>query len=291
LNCKIAICYFSGTGNTAYVVKLAQDAFVNAGVGVDLLKIEDLRHKKRAEFNPAGYDMLGIAHPVLGFDCPGLIYDFVRALPPAENKPVFLLKTAGDYHAVNHSASHSIKKILSCKGYDPFYDEIVAMPVNWLMAYDDRLNRQLVEVAPKRVEAAVQRILAGERRKLSNGLPLRIILKAIGYLEDRHGAKQFGRYLQAGASCTQCGKCARDCPAGNIELENEKAVFGDACIWCMRCIYNCPQKAIDNKHMNLFILKGGYSLARIRALPFEPIDFEGPKLPFWHKYFRRYFDE
>ncbi|MCP4526369.1 MAG: hypothetical protein GY833_10710 [Aestuariibacter sp.] len=290
MNRKIAIYYFSGTGNTAYVVKLARDAFVRAGAGVDLFKIEDL-HRKRAEFNLAGYDVLGIAHPVLGFDCPGFIYDFVRTLPSAENKPVFLLKTAGDYHAVNHSASHSIKKILSRKGYDPFYDEIVAMPANWLMAYDDRLNRQLVEAAPKRVAAAVRRILAGERQKLSNGLLLRIILRAIGYLEDQYGAKQFGRYLRAGASCTRCGKCARDCPTGNIELENEEVVFDNACVWCMRCIYNCPQKAIDNRYMNLFILKGGYSLARIRALAFEPIDFKGPKLSFWHKYFQRYFDE
>ena len=59
MNRRIAICYFSGTGNTAYVVEVAQDAFVSAGVGVDLFEIEDLRHKKRAEFNPAGYDMLG----------------------------------------------------------------------------------------------------------------------------------------------------------------------------------------------------------------------------------------
>ena len=59
----------------------------------------------------------------------------------------------------------------------------------------------------------------------------------------------------------------------------------------MRCIYNCPQKAIDNKYMNLFILKGGYGLARTRALKFEPIDFKNPKISFWHKYFRRYFEE
>jgi ferredoxin len=273
------------------VVEVAHAAFVRAGVGVDLFRIEDLRHKTRAQLNPAGYDMLGIAHPVLGFDCPGFIYDFVRALPPAETKPVFLLKTAGDYHAVNHSASHSLKRILSRKGYDPFYDQIIAMPVNWLMAYDDRLNRQLVEVAPQHVQAAVRRILAGERRQLSNGWLLRAVLKAIGYLEDRHGAKWFGRYLRAGPSCTRCGNCARDCPAGNIELQAEEVVFDNACVWCMRCIYSCPQKAIDNKYMNLFILKRGYSLARIRALPFEPIDFGDPKLPFWHKYFRRYFDE
>ena len=84
-------------------------------------------------------------------------YDFVRALPSNKNLPVFLLKTAGDYHSVNNSASHSIKKILARKGYDPFYDEIIVMPVNWLIAYDDQLNRQIVEKAPDRVRAAALR--------------------------------------------------------------------------------------------------------------------------------------
>ena len=192
---------------------------------------------------------------------------------------------------MNHSASHSIKKILTRKGYDPFYDEIIAMPVNWLMAYDDQLNRHIVEVAPMRVDAAVQRILVRERRTLSNTLPVRLLLRAIGYLEDRHGAKQFGRYLRAGASCTRCGKCVRNCPTGNIEIEDDKVVFDNACIWCMRCVYSCPKEAIDNRYMNLFILKGGYGLDRIRALRFEPIDFTNPKISFWHRYFRRYFNE
>lgn len=291
VNRHIAICYFSGTGNTAYVVDLARAAFARRGVSVDLFRIEDLRREHGAGFAPADYEMFGLAHPVLGFDCPGFIYEFVRSLPPVASKPVFLLKTAGDYHSVNHSASHSIKKILKSKGYDPFYDEIVAMPVNWLIAYDDQLNRLLVEAAPGRVEAAVERILAHERKTLSNRLPLRLLLKAVGYLEDKHGAKAFGRDLVTSDSCTACGQCARDCPSGNIELVNGKTVFDNACVWCMRCIYNCPQEAIRSKHYNLFVLKGGYSLQRIRALELEPIDFTSPGLPFWHKYFRRYFGE
>jgi ferredoxin/flavodoxin len=287
----IAICYFSGTGNTEYVVGLASDAFSNAGVDVTLIRIEDLRRAKSGEFDPTSYDMLGIAHPVLGFGCPGLVSDFVRSLPPMCDKPVFVLKTAGDFHSINHSASYSIGRILSAKGYDLFYDEIVAMPSNWLVAYDDQLNRQLVEEAPKRVEAAVRRILAGERRSLSNGWPSRIVLSAIGYLEEHHGARVFGRDLRAGESCTLCGRCARDCPKSNIRVTSDGVVFGDACVWCMRCIYNCPQRAIDTRYMNAFILKGGYSLARVRELPCVPIDHESSRPSFWHKYFRRYFDE
>lgn len=287
----IAICYFSGTGNTEYVVGLARDAFRDAGVEVALIRIEDSRRGLSGEFDPNPYRMLGIAHPVLGFDCPGLVYDFVRSLPPASGKPVFVLKTAADFHSVNHSASHSMGKILSSKGYDLFYDEIVAMPSNWLVAYDDRLNRQLVEVAPSRVEAAVRRIVAGERRALSNSWPSRITLRAIGYLEDQHGARVFGGYLRAGESCTRCGRCARDCPTGNVTVTSDGVVFGSQCVWCMRCIYSCPQQAIDNKYMNAFILKGGYSLARVRELQCEPVDFGSSKLPFWHRYFRRYLDD
>lgn len=286
---SIAICYFSGTGNTEHVVGLARDALARAGVEVDVFRIEDLRRGSAGDFEAASYDMLGIAHPVLGFDCPGFVYDFARSLPKVEGKPLFILKTAGDYHSVNNSSSHYMKEILASRGYDPFYEEIVAMPSNWLVAYDDQLSRQLLEVAPERVDAAMRRVLAGERRTLSNPWALRIVLKAVHYLEDRRGARQFGRYLQAGPSCTRCGRCARECPSGNIRIRSDGVAFDNTCVWCMRCIYNCPEKAISNKYLNFFILKGGYSLARIRALAFEPIDLQAPSVPFWHKYFRRYF--
>ncbi len=287
----LAICYFSGTGNTEYVVELARDAFARAGVAVDTFRIEDLRRGADSSFDPTAYDMLGIAHPVLGFDCPRLVREFVQDLPQAMAQPVFILKTAGDYHAVNHSSSHVIKRVLIAKGYDPFYDEIVAMPSNWLVAYDDRLNRELVRVAPERVEVAVRHILAKERRALSNHWPARLLLGAASVLEDRYGARAFGRSLQAGASCTRCGLCARECPSGNIRLSGGTVSFGDECVWCMRCVYNCPVSAIGSKRMGIFILKRGYSLANTKDLTAEPIDFEADGLPFWHRYFRRYFVE
>jgi ferredoxin len=291
LGCRTAICYFSGTGNTAYVVKLAEEAFASHGVAVDLYRIEDLCRGTGPQFCPADYDMFGISHPVLGFDSPSIIYRWVRSLPDVEDKLVFLLKTAADYHAVNSSASHSVTRILSRKGYDSFYDEIVAMPSNWLVAYDDQLNRQLVEVARSHVELAVSRILLHERKATSNKMPLRLVLKAASYLEDRVGAKMFARQLTVDSACTRCGRCVRDCPARNIELVDGQVRFGNACLWCMRCVYGCSENAIRGKYMNLFILNGGYDLPRIAALPVEPIDFADPRLPMWHRYFKRYFSE
>lgn len=287
----IAICYFSGTGNTAHVVELARQAFTGRGVTFDVFRIEDMRRSGRTEFRPTDYDLLGIAHPVLGFDAPGLVYDFVRTLPEGADTPVFLLKTAADYHSINNSSSYSIRKLLTRRGYRPFYDEIVAMPCNWLVAYDDQLSRQLVEVAPARVEAAVERILAREPRAASNGPLLRAILKVTSLLEDRIGAKEFGKRLVAGDACTRCGRCASDCPADNIALAGGEVRFGGSCTWCMRCVYACPERAIRAGYLDFVVLKGGYDLARIRALPFRPIDYTAPKLAPWHGYFRRYFTE
>lgn len=41
-----------------------------------------------------------------------------------------------------------------------------------------------------------------------------------------------------------CGLCSRECPMGNIEIKDNKAVSGNRCTMCYRCISLCPQKAI-----------------------------------------------
>lgn len=285
---RLIIFLFSGTGNTAFVADLLVGEFARAGVSTDLVRIEDIRRTGKA-VSVEGYDLVGIAHPVLGFDCPAMIYDFVRSLPPAAGQPVFLVKTAADYHRVNFGASKSISKILSGKGYRVFFDDLFAMPSNWLIGYPDDLSRSLVEAARTKSAITSSRILAQEEQIPEIGFLLRWTMRGIGFLEDRYGSTTFGRHLRAGEACTNCGSCVRDCPSGNIEEKDGHIRFGDLCIWCMRCIYACPAKAIDNRYMNMFILKEGYSLARLATPGPEPLDAAGGKPGFWDRYFRRYF--
>ncbi len=43
--------------------------------------------------------------------------------------------------------------------------------------------------------------------------------------------------------CTDCGLCAKNCPAQAISRENIKVTDGKKCISCMRCVVKCPQSA------------------------------------------------
>lgn len=284
---KIGIFYFSGTGNTEYMVRLLSADFQSSGAEVKTRRIEDFRKDRIA---PAidDFDLIGICHPILGFDCPTMLYDFARSLPDGEGKPLFFLKTGGDFHRVNNGSSKSMIRVLRGKGYDPFHDDIVAMPSNWLLAYDDRLARHLIELARMKIKASAAAILVRERKSLPIGFFFRWSMKAIGLLEDKVGAKQFGKYLFSTESCTLCGLCERNCPVGNIIKGQDGMAFGKGCTWCMRCIYSCPKGAIKNKYLDFFILRDGYSLRRLRELPLDPIDFEADRLPFLHRYFRKY---
>ena len=43
--------------------------------------------------------------------------------------------------------------------------------------------------------------------------------------------------------CRDCGKCARECPAGAISVDNPQETDVEKCISCSRCIVVCPDKA------------------------------------------------
>lgn len=48
---------------------------------------------------------------------------------------------------------------------------------------------------------------------------------------------------QAGDTCTECGLCAKECPADAIDAAHPQNVDTEKCISCMRCVSVCPQQA------------------------------------------------
>ncbi len=52
-------------------------------------------------------------------------------------------------------------------------------------------------------------------------------------------------------ACTGCGKCAALCPMRNIEIQNDRPVWGNACTHCMACISACPENAVEYRHTSV----------------------------------------
>ena len=258
---KICIYYFSGTGNTEIVAELFKDEFTKTNKSTDLVKIEDiLNNKKKLDIDK--YNLIGIAHPVYSFGAPGIIYKFIKILPK-NNKRVFLFKTAGDFIFLNNAASKNAIKKIKKKGFDVFHESLICMPSNWLIEYTEEVSKQLYNTAKIKVKNIVCEILDSKKRIIKANIFLRLLTFFVNILEDKCGAKMFGRFLAINKNCIDCGKCIKNCPTENIYKKDDRIKFKWKCIFCMRCVYACPGNAIKSRGLNVFILKDGYNIRKI----------------------------
>lgn len=291
---SIGIFYFSGTGNTELVSKLLVSAFERRQTKVELIKIEDIIHKKE-KFDPDKYDFIGIGHPVLAFDATAVVYRFAKLLPEINWKRTFVFKVAADSLFINNGASKSVIGILEEKGYKVFHDSIFVMPCNFLVKFDDRLVKQLYEVAVKKVERISEEILSEKPVMLKLNIILRGLCKLAYYCEEKIGARIFGKGLKASKACIKCKKCIRDCPTKNVSYENNQIKFSSKCIWCMKCIYSCPKGAITASRLKGCVLKDGYNggenIQRILDNPEIKGDFITNRTKGYFKHFYKYINK
>ncbi|MCG8483016.1 MAG: EFR1 family ferrodoxin [Clostridia bacterium] len=259
---SVKLFYFSGTGNTKLVTEMLKSELEKKQVMVTIEAI-DACIKSNKELSVSELDTVGICYPIMGFGSPRIINEFIKFLPRLSKKKLFILKTAADFIGINHNASARVIKKLEQKGYDVFYDRIIAMGSNWLVEYDDDLVKQLYITAKEKVKHMSKELLEGRKRRYSPKLAVKLMTPLINWFEDEIGGRLFGRLLTVKRTCTKCKLCVMNCPVQNISLKNNGIEFGWKCIWCMKCIYLCPNKSITSRGFKFTILKRGYDVKRI----------------------------
>lgn len=259
---QVTIFYFSGTGNTKWVTEQLAEALNTQGEClVQLIAIEHyLKHS--ADYTLPANGLVGIAYPIYGFGTPRIVTEFAEKLIDVVDHPqqIFLLKTAADYIAVNHYASLKLIKRLKQKGHEVFYDRIIAMGSNFMESYDQAFIKQLADAAVSKTTHMATELLNHTPRHYAPPTWGTGIAHAAHFGESVLFSPYFGKSLKANPDCNGCGKCARQCPADNIQMQGQVPQFGKQCLICMRCIYGCPTKAIYSKRMDFVILKQGYNL-------------------------------
>lgn len=240
---KGILYYFSGTGNTKWVAKKFEEQFIRHGKELELRSIERIEN-----LDLEGYDYLIIGTPVHSELPPKIVVEFLNRLPEGnKNIKCMIYSTQG----VNSAAAvDDMKRLLEKKGYEIIVQTSFRMANSYYFGFGVERTPEEIAKFSKNAEEKVKRI-AEEVFKNNK------VIEKISYPRFLFGkltGHGFNRLLPKLASklssteeCNKCGLCLRNCPRGNITIEDGRAFFHSNCIMCVRCIHLCPVNAIRYK--------------------------------------------
>lgn len=240
---KLGAFYFSGTGNTKYVVErlcelLKNDFVVSAHDVCSPDSVEELRRS----------EIVVIAFPVYGSAPPLPIREFVFSNAQyLKGKRIIVVSTqymfSGDGAA---SLGRAIEKLGACVTHAEHF----RMPNNIsdCKIFSIKNGEELCGMLEK-----TNRKLEKFARKICDGTEFRrgfnSFSRAVGYCSQRalfrKHENEKRRLLKVDESaCTGCGACVRACPVKNLLLSSGKAAPLGHCALCYRCVNLCPNKAL-----------------------------------------------
>ena len=183
------------------------------------------------------------------------------AMAPITSMASIIAVSGGGEVSPNTACREKCKALLKRRNYRLVYEDMIVMPSNFGTQAEKRLNLELIQVLPHKVEKIVTSILSGEKKTI-RPKALDRILAPLG-MGEQVGARFFGRFIHASKSCNQCGGCVRNCPRKNIQMKDGQPVFGFRCVWCMKCIYGCPRKALMPRFLKFCVLNDGYDIRKM----------------------------
>jgi ferredoxin/flavodoxin len=249
---RTAICYFTGTGNTAVAAQALADS-LPAEFKVELFNIE----------LPAGtggppatidHDMVGLGSPVHAFGTAVAFNRFVDRLGPGRGRSVFLFVTEGEDDGEPFART---ARRLERRGWRVVGEFVYLMPANvglvsehggvwdysflgWRGSCD---SAGLLAACRTQAQADAAALAAGAARRHPRTARTRV-LSVLANTGFRAGSRLAWLHLRAGAACTGCGRCEESCPTQSIRLVRGRPKFGPGCTVCTRCQQVCPVRAI-----------------------------------------------
>lgn len=253
---KIAIFYFSGTGNTEKVARKYGEYFGGAGNECTLFPLP-----LKAPADLSAYDLVGFGYPIHSFNAPQIMLEFAKSLPKKKKtepkQRAFIFKSSGEPVKMSRVSSLKLIKILKKRGISVQNEYQYVMPYNMIFRHTDHMAFTMWETAKKLIPIDCEDILSGvprKEKKMFMGGFLAWFLRC-----EHWGAHVIGIGYRATKDCIGCGLCAKNCPAGNIKMKNGKPKFGGKCYICARCSFNCPKDCIKIGLLNGWRVNGAYS--------------------------------
>ena len=261
---KVAIFYFSGTGNTEKVVRKWKESSESFGVSIDLVKIE----KDDFDFSKINeYDKIGFAYPIHAFNAPENVWKYAKKFPKIENsKKVFVIMVSGEYMTINHSSSKKLLRILKRRNYVLESDYHYIMPYNMIFRHTEARATRMYETMNKLVPIDAKEYLVDNKPHLIKKHHFVGWFIFILRIEQWFSGVNGRLFKVNKKKCIKCMKCVNNCPVKNIEYVNGKFKFHGNCLLCTRCSFNCPTDAFSIGILNSWRVNKPYS--------FKPVDYQ-----------------
>ena len=260
---KVAIIYFSGTGNTRKVAEKYAECFGKLGHDTELVTVDGLPKNAALtdEFLKVlkNADIIGFGYPVHAFNAPSVMLKLAKFLPKQrEVKRCFVFNTSGEPLKLNNISSIKLIGMLKRRKYAVFSEYHYCMPYNIIFRHTDEMAYKMWHTAERLIPLDVQQIVQFTPHTLKRvfcGAIIAWIMRC-----EHWGVRINGTHYKIKSECIHCQKCLNICPTNNITVgKNGKLKFGGNCLMCMRCAQLCPKDAIKTGWFNHWKVNGAYT--------------------------------
>ena len=224
--------YFSGTGNSLYVCRHL------AGL---------LGESVCPMTSPVPSDdaSVGLVFPVYAWGIPNVVERFVRE-HDFSGRFLYAVMTCGD--DVGY-ADNVLRKALGGR-LDAVFS--VQMPNTYVCLPGFDVDKD--DVAQAKVESTLLRLPSIAEYIMRREKRTDVVRGACAWLKTYVLRPMFNRFLVTdkyfhvvSKQCTQCKRCVRGCPLGNMAMDEKGNVVWkhENCTACLRCYHRCPNKAVQ----------------------------------------------
>lgn len=238
--------YFSGTGNTKYVVKKFCELYEEKNEH-KIISIEDETRDFDKLIKKA--NIIAIAYPIYGSILPYILTDFLKThMDSFKDKRIMTIATQALFSGDGGALPYRELKQSNVKHLHSIH---VNMPSNLVDVgiFPSKpifKTKKKVLKADAKIKKVVARIQSGKTVKDGR----RWYSRTIGYLFQRGLAKGMMERLRTKVKidndiCIKCNQCVSTCPTGNLYNEDGMIQFKNQCTLCYRCVNQCPTKAIS----------------------------------------------
>lgn len=256
---RLITYYFSGTGNTKWMIEQFHGMVQESGHESKIVSIETsdaLNHNFL--INDITYaDYIGFATPIYGGNLPPIMSNFIQMFVEVNKKvnskkPIYIMNTFG---YVNGFGPFCAKRLFKNTGLKLIsYVNIrlcnnISSPKFKVKQIDAMKMEKRRQKAKENLRKMLEHLLIGKHYITGIGpylLPnILVRYKSKKAIEDNY--KVFQVYL---TSCKKCMLCVKNCPTKSIEFIENSFTFLPSCTACMRCYNHCPTYSIlfDGKY-------------------------------------------